>query len=130
MINKKLNDLTEEELLAKRRKLKRSKIISAMLIGFCVGIIIWSVAKNTWGFLTLIPLFFIYKMVNNSKKGQWIKLKNMNKYRIIGITFLLIGIIFVNAIENDLSSFVSGILIGIGGILIISGKTILSKKSS
>lgn len=54
----------------------------------------------------------------------------MNKYRIIGITFLLIGIIFVNAIENDLSSFVSGILIGIGGILIISGKTILSKKSS
>ena len=82
MTNKKLNELTDEELLAKRKKLQRSKIMNATLIGFCFGIIIWSVAKNTWGFLTLIPLFFIYKMVNNSKNDKeleaLLKERNLN----------------------------------------------------
>ena len=41
--------------------------MNALLIGFCVGVIIWSLAKNTWGLLTLIPIFFIYRMINNSK---------------------------------------------------------------
>ena len=59
-------ELTEEELLKEKKKLKNAKIINALLIGFLVGIVIWSVVKNTWGFLTLIPLFFIYKLVNNS----------------------------------------------------------------
>ncbi|MFT6880566.1 MAG: cadmium resistance protein CadD (predicted permease) [Arcticibacterium sp.] len=50
--------------------MKSISIINAFLIGFLVGIIIYSVAKNTWGLLTLIPLFFIYKMVNNPKKKK------------------------------------------------------------
>jgi len=54
----------------------------------------------------------------------------MNKNRLIGISLLIIGIILMNTIDNDLSSFISGILIGIGGILTISGKTIFSKKES
>lgn len=65
-----LTKLTDEELLNEKKKLKKSKIINAILIGFCAGIIVWSVAKNTWGFLTLIPIFFIYKMVNNPKKHK------------------------------------------------------------
>jgi len=73
MTKKNLKELTDEELLEKRKELKRTKIISAVLIGFCIGIIIWSVAKNTWGFLTLIPLFFIYKLVNNSKNDKELK---------------------------------------------------------
>ena len=70
MTRKNLKELTNEELLAERKKLKRAKIISATLIGFCIGIIIWSVAKNTWGLLTLIPLFIIYKLINNSKNDK------------------------------------------------------------
>lgn len=70
MTKEELNNLTDDELLNEKRKMKNSKIINAVLIGFCAGIIIWSVAKNTWGFLTLIPIFFIYKLVNNSKNNK------------------------------------------------------------
>ena len=54
----------------------------------------------------------------------------MNKTRLLGVSTLITGIIFMYTIENDLSSFISGILIGIGTVLTISGKTILSKKES
>lgn len=73
MNKKELSELSDEELLKKAKKLKSDSIISALLIGFCFGIIIWSVVKNTWGFLTLIPLIFIYKMVNNSKNNKDLK---------------------------------------------------------
>lgn len=49
-------------------KSKRAKVINAFLIGFCIGIIVFSVAKNTLGLLTLIPIFFIYKLVNGENK--------------------------------------------------------------
>ena len=58
------------------------------------------------------------------------KLKKMNKNRLIGISLLTIGIILMNTVDNDLSSFISGILIGIGGTLTISGKTVFSKQES
>tara|TARA_R100001039_G_C1822752_1_gene89953 strand:+ start:155 stop:403 length:249 start_codon:yes stop_codon:yes gene_type:complete len=73
MNRKELLELSDDELLKKAKKLKSNSIINALLIGFCIGIIIWSVSKNTWGFLTLIPLFFIYKMVNNSKNDEELK---------------------------------------------------------
>ena len=77
MNRKELLELSDEQLLKKAKKLKSDSIINALLIGFCIGIIIWSVAKNTWGFFTLIPLFFIYKMVNNSKLKEVLKERNL-----------------------------------------------------
>jgi len=59
--------LTEQELLDKAKKDKSAAITSALLIGVMIGVVIWSVAKNTVGFFTLIPLFFIYKLINNPK---------------------------------------------------------------
>ncbi|SKB64333.1 FUSC family protein [Daejeonella lutea] len=67
MAQKNLTDLTNEELLLEAKKQKNAAIINAVLIGFLFGIIFYSVVKNTWGMLTLIPLFFIYKLVNSSK---------------------------------------------------------------
>ncbi|MEM1325726.1 MAG: FUSC family protein [Bacteroidota bacterium] len=61
--------LTDAELQQAAKKLKSDSIWSALLIGFMVGIVIFSIVKNTWGFLTLIPLYFIYKMVNGDKKN-------------------------------------------------------------
>jgi hypothetical protein len=52
----------------------------------------------------------------------------MNKYRLLGITLLIIGIILMNTIDNDLSSFISGILIGIGVGLTIFGKRFSPRK--
>lgn len=63
---KNLNELTNEELLQESKKLKTANVINAVLIGFLFGIIFYSVVKNTWGFLTIIPLFLAYKLINNS----------------------------------------------------------------
>jgi len=70
MKEKEVSNLTDEELLEAAKKITSSPIMNAVLIGFMVGIIIYSVAKNTWGLLTVIPLFFIYKLINNSKKDK------------------------------------------------------------
>lgn len=66
MKEKKLSELTDQELLAEAKKRKSTAITNALLIGFLVGIVVYSVMKNSLGFLTLIPLFLIYKLTNNS----------------------------------------------------------------
>ncbi len=65
MTDKKLSELTNQELLDKAKKLKSKSITNALLIGCIVGIVIYGVAKNNLGFLTLIPLYFAYKIFNN-----------------------------------------------------------------
>ena len=73
MNQKELSELTDKELLDKAKKMKSDSIINALLIGIMIGVIIYSVVKNSVGFFTLIPLFFIYKMVNNSKNYDALK---------------------------------------------------------
>lgn len=67
MEQKKLTELTDQELLQEAKKRKSASIANAVLIGFLIGIVFYSIMKNTWGFFTLIPLFFAYKLINNSK---------------------------------------------------------------
>lgn len=52
------------------KKEKSVRIMNAFIIGFMVGIVIYSVLAKTVGLVTLIPLFFIYKMVNKPKKSK------------------------------------------------------------
>ena len=63
-----LDELSDEELLVEAKRMKCTAIINAILIGFLIGIIIYSVLKNSVGFFTLIPLYFIYKFFNKSKR--------------------------------------------------------------
>ncbi|NCU03407.1 MAG: FUSC family protein [Chitinophagaceae bacterium] len=70
MKQKELSQLTDEELLAEAKKAKSTAIMNAVFIGFLIGIIVYSVVKNTWGLLTLIPLFLAYKLINNSKQNS------------------------------------------------------------
>ena len=67
MNQKELSELTDQELLDKAKKMKSKAVINAFLVGFLIGIIIYSIAKNSLGFFTLIPLFLAYKIVNGSK---------------------------------------------------------------
>lgn len=67
MEQKKLTELTDQELLQEAKKRKSASIINAVLIGFLIGIVFYSVVKNSWGFFTLIPLFIAYKLINSSK---------------------------------------------------------------
>jgi len=69
-----LAQLSDEELLERYRKFKPSPILDAFFIGFLVGILIFSAAANTWGLVTLIPLFLIYLFLKKPK--QYAALKN------------------------------------------------------
>ena len=67
MKQKTLSELTDQELLQEAKKRKSTALMNAVLVGFLLGIVFYSVMKNTWGFLTLIPLFFAYKLINKPK---------------------------------------------------------------
>lgn len=73
MTQKELSELTDLELLDEAKKMKSNSIMSALLIGIMIGIIIYSIVKNTLSLFTLIPLFFAYKVINNSKKYDALK---------------------------------------------------------
>ena len=73
MKQKELSELTDQELLDEAKKMKASSIAHAFVIGLMVGVVVYSVVKNTWGFLTLIPLFFIYKLTRNSGRNEELK---------------------------------------------------------
>ena len=53
----------------------------------------------------------------------------MNKKIIIGITFLLIGIVIYLNYENDLTGFLSGFFIG-GGVVLLLSSIIKSKSKN
>ena len=48
----------------------KEKYINAFIIGFMAAVVVWGVVKNSFGLFTLIPLFIIYKIVNNSKDNE------------------------------------------------------------
>ncbi len=73
MNQKELSALTDQELLAEAKKMKSASIMNALLIGVMIGVVIWSVAKKTVGFFTLIPLFFAYKLINKDKDHKALK---------------------------------------------------------
>jgi hypothetical protein len=85
MTTKDFSQFTDQELLDESKKLKSFSIVNALLIGFLAGVIFYSIAKNRWGMLTLIPLFFIYKLVNDPRNKRkkdvedLLKERNLNK---------------------------------------------------
>lgn len=58
MEKKLLNKLTDQELGEELKKRKQERIILAVLIGFLVGVAIWS-ATHKGGFWTFIILFVV-----------------------------------------------------------------------
>lgn len=70
---KEFPQLTDKELLEAAENNKPSPIIDAFFIGFLIGIIIYSVVANAWGFITLLPLFLIYVFLKKPKKYEALK---------------------------------------------------------
>jgi hypothetical protein len=81
MKEKELTELSDQELLQEAKKMKSFSIINALFIGFLAGIIFYSIVKNSWGMLTLIPLYFIYKMINDPKNKRSKDLEKFLKER-------------------------------------------------
>ena len=81
MNKKELSALTDQELLDEAKKMKSFSITNALIIGFLMGIVFYSFAKNSWGLLTLIPLYFVYKIVNDPKNKRFKALEKLLKER-------------------------------------------------
>lgn len=65
---KELSELTDLELLLEAKKRKTSAVIDAVIIGFLVGIVLYSIWYKSFSVLLLIPLFLAYKL---SKKSPY-----------------------------------------------------------
>ena len=81
MTNGDLSALTDQELLDEAKKMKSFSITSALFIGFLVGVIFYSIIKNSWGMLTLIPLYFIYRMINDPRNKRSKELEQLLRQR-------------------------------------------------
>lgn len=67
---KKIIDLTDKELKKKTKEIKNDKVIGAVIIGFTVGIAIYSAVKNGLDFFVLLPLFLAYIIFKNSSNNK------------------------------------------------------------
>ncbi|PIF47173.1 hypothetical protein CLU96_4222 [Chryseobacterium sp. 52] len=65
-----LAELSDQDLLQKIKKMKNNKIIDAVIIGFTIGIVVYSAVKNGFGFFTFFPLILTYIIVRNSKNNK------------------------------------------------------------
>jgi hypothetical protein len=79
MEQKEYTQMTDQELLDEAKKLKSFSITNSLLIGILVGVIFYSVVKNSWGILTLIPIYFIYKMTNDPRNKKQKELQSLLK---------------------------------------------------
>lgn len=86
MEHEKLATFSDQELLAEAKKLKTFPITNAVLIGLLLGIVVFSVFQQTFGFLMLIPLFFIYKLIRQPKNKRYkavqaaLRQRNLNQH--------------------------------------------------
>ena len=60
--------MTLEELIAEEKRIKKMEITSAVGIGFLIGIMVYGVARNGFGFLYIfIPVLLIAGIARNSQ---------------------------------------------------------------
>ena len=70
MDKEELLKLSDQELLDKAKEMRSGSIVHALLIGSMIGVVIFSVASNSWGFFTLIPLFLAFRVFHNPKNNE------------------------------------------------------------
>ncbi len=68
MEQKKLAELTDEELSEQARKNKSYKIYDAVIFGFLIGVAIYSTVKNGLGLLSFLPLVYLPIAAKNRKR--------------------------------------------------------------
>ncbi len=58
-------DLSDSELLQKRKAVKSALIVNCVIMGFLVGKAIYSAVRKGISFFTLFPLFFVFLIGKN-----------------------------------------------------------------
>ncbi|MCB0644133.1 MAG: FUSC family protein [Phaeodactylibacter sp.] len=62
--------MNQQETPSAAKSEKSKSILNAVLIGFLIGIVLYSIYNNSLGLLTLIPLFFIFRLLNRPQKDK------------------------------------------------------------
>lgn len=81
MNKKEVSELTDQELLDEAKEFKSFSITNALIIGLLTGVVFYSFVKNSWGMLTLIPLYLIYKIINDPKNKRYKSVKALLRER-------------------------------------------------
>ena len=68
MKQKKLAELTDEELLHEAKKIKTTNFYDALIFGVLIGIAVYSTVKNGFGLLTFLPVVYIPIAAKNKTK--------------------------------------------------------------
>lgn len=75
MKQKELTDLTEQELIKEEKSQKQLYYFYNGLIGFMIGIAIYSFAKNGFNLFSFLPLIFIPFIIIMNKNYKAIKIE-------------------------------------------------------
>lgn len=70
MKQKESGELTNEELLQEAKKVKSTTVFDAVIIGFLIGVAIFSSVKNGFGLLSFLPLVYIPIAAKNKAKKK------------------------------------------------------------
>jgi len=73
MDEQQLSALSDEELRARAKEMKSSEILHAVIIGFLVGIIVFSIVYDAIGVSILISLFLIFKVFHRPERNRALK---------------------------------------------------------
>ncbi|MBO9595024.1 MAG: hypothetical protein J7599_19120 [Niabella sp.] len=73
MNQKELTALTNEELLQEVKKSKSRRIFDAAMMGFLIGVVIFSVVKKGWGLLSFLPVIYIPIAARNNNRSKALK---------------------------------------------------------
>ena len=70
MQSEKIKEYSNQKLESKLKELKTGNIINAFIIGFTIGIFIYSAINNGFGIITFFPLAIAYLIIKNSKSSK------------------------------------------------------------
>ncbi len=70
MYSENLKELSGQRPIKKKGSLGTGRIIDAMIIGVTVGIFIYGVTENGFGFFTFFPLMIGYLIIRNFKNND------------------------------------------------------------
>lgn len=65
-----LAGLSDQELLKKLKNVKTYKLIDAVIVGATIGVVIYSMVKNGFGFFTFFPLLLAFLIARNSANNK------------------------------------------------------------
>ncbi|RKO69861.1 FUSC family protein [Sphingobacterium puteale] len=84
MKERELNELTDQELLERKKQQKSNKLINAVLVGFCAGVLIYGIVNKgitifTFMLLVMGAWAFMRWKKNDEALDDELKSRNLNK---------------------------------------------------